>query len=263
MDASRHGLSAHRLGGASRNSWPMRWPICRRSRRSFARRVFGLPLLTWAVRTEAERQLRGALGRPDDFRGLSAMNARARSAMRPANRESRLTVVESMTALRRNPRGIRAPIAKLDAATGRIALTRHLRPLTAMTSRSGYRTITHLYHTLFCRPWRNQNRSAAAPAGSPSTCWRRTADGELVAAAPCYLKSHSRGEYVFDRGWAEAYERAGGSYYPKLQVAVPFTPATGRRLLVRAGPQSPTPSPRAGERPDRIVQALPTRPACT
>ncbi len=49
-----------------------------------------------------------------------------------------------------------------------------------------------------------------------------------MAAAPCYLKSHSRGEYVFDRGWAEAYERAGGSYYPKLQVAVPFTPATGR-----------------------------------
>ena len=53
---------------------------------------------------------------------------------------------------------------------------------------------------------------------------------------PCYLKSHSRGEYVFDRGWAEAYERAGGDYYPKLQVSVPFTPATGRRLLVRPGP---------------------------
>lgn len=60
-----------------------------------------------------------------------------------------------------------------------------------------------------------------------------SADGTLVAAVPCYAKSHSRGEYVFDRGWAEAYERAGGSYYPKLQVAVPFTPATGRRLLVR------------------------------
>ena len=52
---------------------------------------------------------------------------------------------------------------------------------------------------------------------------------------PCYLKSHSLGEYVFDRGWAEAYERAGGSYYPKLQVAVPFTPATGRRFLVAPG----------------------------
>jgi uncharacterized protein len=59
--------------------------------------------------------------------------------------------------------------------------------------------------------------------------------GMLLGAVPCYVKSHSRGEYVFDHGWAEAYERAGGSYYPKLQVSVPFTPATGRRLLVRPG----------------------------
>ncbi len=57
---------------------------------------------------------------------------------------------------------------------------------------------------------------------------------------PCYVKSHSRGEYVFDRGWAEAYERVGGAYYPKLQVAVPFTPVTGPRLLVRAGSQADT-----------------------
>jgi predicted N-acyltransferase len=64
------------------------------------------------------------------------------------------------------------------------------------------------------------------------------ADGTILGAVPCYLKSHSRGEYVFDRGWAEAYERAGGDYYPKLQVSVPFTPATGRRLLVRPGPQA-------------------------
>src|SRR5260370_25700729 len=62
------------------------------------------------------------------------------------------------------------------------------------------------------------------------------ADGVLLGAVPCYVKSHSRGEYVFDHGWADAYERAGGSYYPKLQVSVPFTPATGRRLLARAGP---------------------------
>ncbi|HVL71757.1 MAG TPA: GNAT family N-acetyltransferase [Beijerinckiaceae bacterium] len=56
--------------------------------------------------------------------------------------------------------------------------------------------------------------------------------GRLVAAAPCYLKSHSQGEYVFDHGWAEAYARAGGRYYPKLQVTVPFTPVAGPRLLV-------------------------------
>jgi uncharacterized protein len=56
--------------------------------------------------------------------------------------------------------------------------------------------------------------------------------GRLVAAAPMYVKSHSYGEYVFDHGWADAYERAGGRYYPKLQIAVPFTPITGPRLLV-------------------------------
>ena len=61
------------------------------------------------------------------------------------------------------------------------------------------------------------------------------ADGTLVGAAPCYVKSHSRGEYVFDAGWAEAFEHAGGNYYPKLQVAVPFTPVTGPRLLARPG----------------------------
>src|SRR5262247_3441942 len=61
------------------------------------------------------------------------------------------------------------------------------------------------------------------------------AGGEVVGAVPCYAKSHSQGEYVFDHGWADAYERAGGSYYPKLQVAVPFTPANGRRLLTRPG----------------------------
>jgi len=58
-------------------------------------------------------------------------------------------------------------------------------------------------------------------------------DDRLVGVAPCYLKWHPRGEYVFDHGWAEAYARAGGRYYPKLQVAVPFTPATGPRLMAR------------------------------
>jgi uncharacterized protein len=62
--------------------------------------------------------------------------------------------------------------------------------------------------------------------------------GEILAVMPCYLKSHSQGEYVFDHGWAEAYERAGGNYYPKLQASVPFTPVTGPRLLVRPGPQA-------------------------
>src|SRR6202142_4323317 len=60
-------------------------------------------------------------------------------------------------------------------------------------------------------------------------------DGAIAGIVPCYLKSHSQGEYVFDRGWADAYERAGGRYYPKLQASVPFTPATGPRLLIRQG----------------------------
>src|SRR5262245_40879073 len=58
-------------------------------------------------------------------------------------------------------------------------------------------------------------------------------DGALLGAVPCYVKPHSQGEYVFDHGWADAFERAGGRYYPKLQVAVPFTPVTGPRLLAR------------------------------
>ena len=60
-------------------------------------------------------------------------------------------------------------------------------------------------------------------------------NGQVIACAPLYGKSHSQGEYIFDHNWAHAYERAGGRYYPKLQMAVPFTPATGRRFLTRPG----------------------------
>jgi predicted N-acyltransferase len=81
-----------------------------------------------------------------------------------------------------------------------------------------------------------QSRSVDGRTGWQSNHLLVEAAGELLGAAPCYLKSHSRGEYVFDHGWAEAFERAGGAYYPKLQVAVPFTPVTGPRFLVRPGP---------------------------
>jgi hypothetical protein len=60
-------------------------------------------------------------------------------------------------------------------------------------------------------------------------------EGQVIATAPMYAKGHSQGEYIFDHNWAHAYERAGGRYYPKLQIAVPFTPATGHRFLVRPG----------------------------
>ena len=69
--------------------------------------------------------------------------------------------------------------------------------------------------------WTPQHLSLAGP------------DGAIVGVVPLYLKSHSYGEYVFDHGWADAYERAGGRYYPKLLCAVPFTPVPGPRLLLR------------------------------
>jgi hypothetical protein len=93
--------------------------------------------------------------------------------------------------------------------------------------------------------------SALEDSGSvgPGTGWTPAPilveeDDKLVAAAPAYLKSHSQGEYVFDHGWAEAWERAGGEYYPKLQVAVPFTPVPGPRLL--------------GSRPQQLLAAIET-----
>jgi predicted N-acyltransferase len=61
--------------------------------------------------------------------------------------------------------------------------------------------------------------------------------GEVLAVLPLYLKDHSQGEYIFDYGWADAFHRAGGTYYPKLLSAIPFTPAGGRRLLVKPGAQ--------------------------
>ncbi|WP_306044706.1 GNAT family N-acetyltransferase [Nioella sp. MMSF_3534] len=74
----------------------------------------------------------------------------------------------------------------------------------------------------------------------PGTGWQprylmARAAGQVIAAAPLYAKGHSQGEYIFDHNWAHAFDRAGGRYYPKLQMAVPFTPATGRRFLTRPG----------------------------
>jgi predicted N-acyltransferase len=84
-----------------------------------------------------------------------------------------------------------------------------------------------------------QSGSATARTGwQPQHLIAETGAGDVLGVVPCYLKSHSQGEYVFDHGWADAYERAGGSYYPKLQTSVPFTPATGPRLLVRPGSQA-------------------------
>jgi predicted N-acyltransferase len=70
----------------------------------------------------------------------------------------------------------------------------------------------------------------------PQYLLAETDDGTLQGAVPLYVKGHSQGEYIFDHGWAQAFERAGGRYYPKLQAAVPFTPVPGPRLFARPGP---------------------------
>ena len=76
---------------------------------------------------------------------------------------------------------------------------------------------------------------------TPATLLIEDGNDRLAAAAPAYLKTHSQGEYVFDHAWADAFERAGGNYYPKLQIAVPFTPVPGPRLL--------------GDRPQHLLAA--------
>lgn len=87
------------------------------------------------------------------------------------------------------------------------------------------------------------SRSVGSGTGwTPAPILIEDESSHLIGAAPAYLKTHSQGEYVFDHGWAEAWERAGGQYYPKLQVAVPFTPVPGPRLL--------------GTRPQQLLAAM-------
>ncbi|MFM7303344.1 MAG: peptidogalycan biosysnthesis protein, partial [Alphaproteobacteria bacterium] len=93
-----------------------------------------------------------------------------------------------------------------------------------------------------------ESGSAVAERGwLPQHAALRDGTGRLLACAPAYAKSHSQGEYVFDHGWADALDRAGGEYYPKLQVAVPFSPVPGPRLLLH---------PEAGFGPDVLAGAL-------
>jgi len=89
-------------------------------------------------------------------------------------------------------------------------------------------TVSHAFLDIL-----EQSGSATARAGwAPQHLALAGPGGRLAGVVPMYLKSHSYGEYVFDWGWADAYERAGGRYYPKLLCAVPFTPVPGPRLLV-------------------------------
>ena len=79
-----------------------------------------------------------------------------------------------------------------------------------------------------------QSGSAATDEGWAPHHLVASIENRILGVMPLYLKGHSQGEYVFDHSWAHAWERAGGEYYPKLQSAVPFTPATGPRMLVRS-----------------------------
>ncbi|OSQ53217.1 GNAT family N-acetyltransferase [Marivita geojedonensis] len=89
---------------------------------------------------------------------------------------------------------------------------------------------THRFLSAF-----EESRSVGTGTGWDPRYLTAEMDGRVIACAPLYAKSHSQGEYIFDHNWAHAWERAGGRYYPKLQIAVPFTPATGRRFLTRPG----------------------------
>ena len=96
----------------------------------------------------------------------------------------------------------------------------------------------------FLKALEDSGSCRAATGWQPQHLALEAPDGSVMGAVPLYLKNHSYGEYVFDHAWAHAYERAGGSYYPKLQAAVPFTPVTGPRLLLRP------------DAPDGAAQAL-------
>jgi len=128
-------------------------------------------------------------------------------------------------------RGRACGAAHRRGACGRVGRLRPRRDSTGKT-RPANPFISHAFlHAL--------EESGSATRGTgwlPQHLVLEDAAGGIAACMPCYLKSHSYGEYVFDHAWADAYERAGGSYYPKLQAAVPFTPVTGPRLLVRDGP---------------------------
>ena len=142
--------------------------------------------------------------------------------------ELRIRVVQSIAEV--------APAAwDACAQSSSTAKVKHEDNLSADLSTRGYADNPFISHVFLSSL--EVSRCVGARTGwQPRHLLAEDAQGNILGAAPCYLKTHSRGEYVFDHGWAEAFERAGGDYYPKLQVAVPFTPVTGPRLLARPGP---------------------------
>jgi predicted N-acyltransferase len=124
-------------------------------------------------------------------------------------------------------------MAEIPAATWDACANPSVKPISQQKTPLETQYNPFILHTFLAAL--EESGSATARTGWMPQHLVAEAGGEVLGVAPCYLKSHSQGEYVFDRGWAEAYERAGGEYYPKLQVSAPFTPATGRRLLAAPG----------------------------
>jgi predicted N-acyltransferase len=125
-----------------------------------------------------------------------------------------------------NPNPVRGSLNGLDTVASPGATGE-----SCVASISGYNPfVSHAFFSAI-----EESGSATARTGWGPRHLLARLDGKIAGIVPCYLKSHSQGEYVFDRGWADAYERAGGRYYPKLQASVPFTPATGPRLLIGGG----------------------------
>ena len=165
------------------------------SRFAAAQRRRGLPILTWTVRSEADRARAAAhadqiIYETIDERGATAIVARIGARRRRASTPT-----------------------DWDACAG--GGNPFLEPRLPLRARG------------------IGQRRRARPAGSRCRSRSTARTGGRRRCMPAYVKSHSQGEYVFDHSWAAAYERAGGAYYPKLQIAVPFTPVPGRRLLLR------------------------------
>jgi predicted N-acyltransferase len=137
--------------------------------------------------------------------------------------------------IRIEPDLARIPAGAWDACGGTTAAGAGIADLSRQASTRGHPANPFISHD-FLHALQQTNCVGGRTGWQPRHLLAEQADGTLFGCAPCYVKTHSQGEYVFDHGWAEAFERAGGAYYPKLQVSVPFTPVTGPRLLARPGP---------------------------
>src|ERR1700722_5315109 len=133
--------------------------------------------------------------------------------------------------------------------SGQLALTLHpaIADIAASEWDAGAGTDNPFVTHAFLSAVEDSGAASARTGWLPQHAVLRDCAGRVVAAAPMYAKSHSYGEYVFDHGWAHAFEQAGGNYYPKLQVAVPFSPVPGPRLLC---------SPNASVPPAAMAHAL-------